>query len=238
MKSGLVVVIALAARAAHADEYPDAVVDRPLNLLPGMTAVYVSEEVTSTVTGTLDHREPDLILAHGFGPVEIAAELGQYAELHASLTTHGIPESIEIYALSGVPQADDSLHVAQGASVGQRLHLVPGQLALAGGFGFVLSENRYRTETGTLGWSNVVSGFVDARVEVQLLPQLALTAGMSGGAPIAHSAGPSYVRSTSGGGGFIITLHTWDIYANGGVSVVTDHWMPYVNAGFSKRWGR
>jgi hypothetical protein len=181
MKLGLVVAIALAARAAHADEYPDAVVDRPLNLLPGMTAVYVSEEVTSTVTGTLDHREPDLILAHGFGPVEIAAELGQYAELHASLTTHGIPESIEIYALSGVPQADDSL---------------------------------------------------------QLLPQLALTAGMSGGAPIAHSAGPSYVRSTSGGGGFIITLHTWDIYANGGVSVVTDHWMPYVNAGFSKRWGR
>lgn len=237
MKLGLVVGLVLAARAAHADDYPTTYVDRPLNLLPGMTALYATEELSSTPDDTFGHRTPDLTVAHGFGPVEIAAELGDFAELHASLTTHGIPESIEIYALTGAPQKDDSLHVAQGASIGHRVHVVPGQLALAGGFGVVMSENRFRDTTGMLDWSQVLSAFVNARVEVQLLPQLALTAGVNAGAPIAHSAGPDYARSESGGGGLILTLGTWDIYANGGVTIVSDQRLPYLNAGFTKRWG-
>jgi hypothetical protein len=237
MKSGLVAALVLVAQAARADEYPQAVVDRPLNLLPGMTALYLDEELSSTPGDTFGHRTPDLTVAHGFGPVEVAAELGEYAELHASLTTHGIPESIEIYALSGAPQKDDSLHVAQGVVIGQRDHVIPGQLALAGGVGFVLSENRLRDANGVLGWSQVASAFVNARVEVQLLPQLTLTVGASGGAPIAQSAGPRYERSVSGGGGLILTLATWDIFASGGVSFVADDHLPYLSAGFSKRWG-
>ena len=105
-----------------------------------MTALYATEELSSTPDDTFGHRTPDRTVAHGFGPVEIAAELGDFAELHASLTTHGIPESIEIYALTGAPQKDESLHVAQGASIGHRVHVVPGQLALAGGFGVVMQR--------------------------------------------------------------------------------------------------
>jgi hypothetical protein len=232
-----VVALVLAAGVAHADDYPTAVVDRPLNLLPGMTAVYATEEVSSVPDSTFGHRTPDLIVAHGFGPVEIAAEAGDFAELHASLTTHGVPESIEVYGLTGAPQKDNSLHVAQGILVGQRMHVIPGQLALAGGFGVVLSENRLPDQMGTLRWSTIASTAINARVEVQALSWLTVTAGVSGGAPLAQWGGPEFGRSVSGGAGVIVTLGTWDIYANGGVTAIPDHWLPYLAAGFSKRWG-
>lgn len=236
MKLGLVVALVLVARAARADEYPQAVVDRPLNLLPGMTALYVDEELSSR-PDTFDYRTPSLAVAHGFGPVEVYADLGEYAELHVSLTTHRFPESIEIYGLSGAPQRDDSLHVAQGASVGQRFHVVPGLVSISSGIGIVLGENRYRDPTDMLQWSQVVSGFANANLEVQVLPQLELHAGLSGGAPLAASSGLDYSASLGAGGGLILALGTWDIYAAGGIGDVTDRRLPYLTGGFAKFWG-
>jgi hypothetical protein len=176
-----------------------------------LVVAVVAAQVSSTPMETFGHRTPDVAIAHAFGPVEVTADLGDYAELHLALSTHGIPESVEIYALSGAPQKDDSLHEAQGVVVGHRNHIVPGQLALAGAIGAVVSENRLPDTTGMLRWTEVLSGFVNARVEIQLMPQLALLGGASGGAPIVHASGPNYVRSASGGLGILYALGTWDL---------------------------
>lgn len=234
MKLGLVVGLLLAAHAARADEYPTTYVDRPLNLLPGMTSLDVDEQLSSNLSETFGHRTPDLAVAHGFGPVEVLADLGDYAELHLSLTTHSVPESIEIFGLTGVPQKDHSLHVAQGVVAGHRFHVVPGALAIVGAVGMTVSENRL----STLEWTQVLGGYANANVELQVLPhQLALTAGLSVNVPIAQLGGPDFVSSLGAGGGVIVTLDTWDIYVNAGATDITDHQFPYLVGGFSKRWG-
>jgi hypothetical protein len=244
MKLGLVVGMgfllasARVASADLADSYPQTVVDRPLVLLPGMTELFVDEQLSSTTTQNLGNRTPDLEVVHAFGPIEIMADLGEYAELHVSLATHTMPETVEIYGLTGVSQKDGSLHEAQGAYAGQRFHLLPGLLAAVGGIGFTVSENRLRDSTGMLSWSQVLEGFANARVEVQLARLLALTAGISGEVPLVHFGGPDFVSSLAAGGGFILTLGTWDIYAYVGLQDLTDRRLLYLTAGFSKRWGR
>jgi hypothetical protein len=241
MKLGLVVslllVSATVARADVAVSYPTTVVDRPLVLLPGMTELDIDAQFSSTTMQTFGNGTPDLEVLHAFGPVEIAADLGEYAALHVSFATHTFPETVEIYGLTGVPQHDGSLHVAQGALVGQRFHLVPGRLAAVGVVGLTVSENHLPDTSGMLLWSQVLAGFANARIEVQLADQVALTAGLSVDLPLARSGGPNFGSSLAAGGGLIVTLGPWDIYANAGVDDLTYLRLPYLTAGFSKRWG-
>jgi hypothetical protein len=238
MKLGLVVGLVLAARAAHADEYPTTFVDRPLNLLPGMTSLDVSEQVSSFPMETFGHQTPDVIVFHGFGPLEVGAELGQNAVLHLSLTTHSFPESIEILALSGAPQKDHSLHLAQALVAGQRFHVVPGALAITAVVGATVSENRL----STLEWTQVLAGYATANVELQILPhQLALFAGPAVNVPITTWGGPDFASTLGAGGGVMLTLGTWDIYVSAGARDITHHAthyaLPYLDGGFTKRWG-
>src|SRR5438552_1489933 len=147
---GLLLASARPTSADVADPYPPSVVDRPLVLLPGMTKLVFDEQLTSTTTQTFGNRTPDLEVEHAFGPVEILADIGRYAELHVSLATHTMPEAVEIFGLIGAPQKDNSLHVAQGALVGQRFHVIPGTLATVGAIGITVSENRLPDSTGML----------------------------------------------------------------------------------------
>lgn len=168
----------------------------------------------------------------------MGAILGQFAELHLSLSTHTFPESIEILALSGVPQKDNSLHVAQGVLAGHRFHVVPGTLAIVVGAGATLNENRL----STLEWTQVIGGFANARVELQIVPhQLAVWAGPTVNVPITTWGGPDFVSTLAAGGGVIVTVGTWDFYVGAGAADTTHHAthyaLPYLDGGLTKRWG-
>ena len=238
MKLGLVVGLVLAARAAHADPYPTTYVDRPLNLLPGMTSVHVTEDLWSVPRETFGRHTSDVAVFHGFGPLEVGAELGQFAVLHLSLSTHSFPESVEILALTGPPQKDNSLHVAQGVTAGHRFHVVPGALAVVAAAGVSVTENRL----STLEWTQVLGGYASAHVELQIVPhQLALYAGPTVNVPITTWGGPEFVSTLAAGGGVMLTIDTWDIYVGAGAEDITHHAtryaLPFIDGGLTKRWG-
>ena len=217
--------------------YPEAVVDRPLVLLSGMTALDAVIRLESTVSKSLGDRAYDVAIAHAFGPVEITAELGKYAAVHVALATHSFADLVDVYGLAGATQPDGSLHVAQGARAAHKLHLIPGLLALRAELGVTVSENRYRDYMNALVSSQVVGGFADAALEVQLTPGFVVIGGLSGSTPLASFNG-TYSSTVSAGGGLILTLtETWDVYAHTGVIDLANTHLPYVEAGFEERWG-
>jgi hypothetical protein len=220
------------------DPYPEAYVDRPITLLPGMTELSAAYEFSSYVQETLGHRTPDLSVRHSFGPVELTADLGEYAVLSAAIPTGSFPAVIVIGADSGVPQRDDSLHVGQFAELEHKVHLSPKQCALFFDLGAGYNENRIVNTSQVLEWTHAVIASLDATLELQLLPTVNLALGVGYSVPVTSSEDVHLISSLNAGATLTATFaHSWDIYANGGATNLVDYRLPFLSFGFAKRWG-
>jgi len=220
------------------DPYPEALVDRPLTLLPGMTELDVGYQLSSTSIATLGHRTPDVGVRHSFGPVELDADLGEYAALEVEIPTGAFPEVVVIGAESGVPQQDDSLHVAQFIDLQHKVHVSPNQCALFFHLGVGYSENRLVNPSYVLEWTHVLIVSFGATLEVQLLPTLALSVGLGYAFPTDASDDIHPISSLNAGATLTLNVaHTWDFLANGGATNLADYRLPFLTFGLAKRWG-
>lgn len=220
------------------DPYPEALVDRPITLLPGMTEVSAAYELSSTTEKALGHRTPDLAASHSFGSFELAADLGQDASLSAVIPTGGIPAAVVIGANSGAPQPDNSLHLGQFVEVEHKVHVAPARCALFFAAGASYNENRLVDNSAELVWTHVVVASGDAELELQLLPTLALDVGVSVQWAVESSQQLDRTWYFGAGATLMATIgHSWDLYASGGVSDLETNRLPFLAFGFAKRWG-
>jgi hypothetical protein len=220
------------------EQYPEALVDRPLTLLAGMTEVSAAYDLASTTGKPLSHRTPDLAASHSFGSFELAADLGQNATLSVTIPTGGFPAAIVIGADSGAPQQDDSLHEGQFVDLEHKLYVAPGACALFFAAGASYNENRIVDTSTELVWTHVIVASGDAELELQLLPTLALDIGVSAEWAVESSQQLDRTWFINGGASLIATLsHSWDVYANAGLSDLETNRLPYLAFGFAKRWG-
>jgi hypothetical protein len=220
------------------DPYPEALVDRPITLLPGMTELSGAYGLSSTTEKTLGHGTPDLAASHSFGSFELAADLGQNASLSAVIPTGGFPEAVVIGANLGAPQPDNSLHVGQFVDVEHKVHVAPGQCAVFFAAGASYNENRLVDNSSQLVWTHVLVASGDAELELQLLPTLALDVGVSVQWAVESSQQLDRTWYFGAGATLIATIgHSWDFYASGGLSDLETNRLPFLAFGFAKRWG-
>lgn len=220
------------------DPYPEALVDRPITLLAGMTEVGGAYELSSTTLKTLGHQTPDLSVSHSFGSFELAADLGEYASLAAVIPTGNFPAAIVIGANSGAPQKDNSLHLGQFVNLEHKVYAAPGACALFFVASASYNENRVVDNTLQLVWTHVLVASADAELELQLLPTLAFDVGISAGWAVESSQQLDRVLLFDAGATLMATVgHSWDIYANGGLSDLETYRLPFLSFGFAKRWG-
>jgi len=220
-------------QATTVPAYPEAYVDRPIILFPGMTQLEVDEQARSTTTATLSNTTPDVYVRHSVGSIELAADLGYDAVVQASFDTRSEIGVFVVRAVSGAPQIDHSLHEAQAAELQQKWHLVPGRLAAFVELGVSLSENRLPLQSGTLTWSHAVDSFVVGQAQLQVTSKLAVLLGAEYDHPSDQSASPHFVSSADALTSLVLALGSWDLYANFNVDDLGDQRLLYLEAGFA-----
>jgi len=222
---------------AEAEPYPEMLVDRPLTLFAGMTSLGAAYEFKSTTTKVFTNQTPDVGVTHSFGDFELSVNVGTYATLSADIPL-GANAAVVLGAESGVPQADNSLHVDQYADLEYKAPLVPSACAVFFAVGASYNENRLVDPSAMLVWTHVFVGSADGEFELQVLPTVALDVGLAFTLPFGASDGlvtRSYVSAT---GTLMTTVaHSWDLYASGAVIDLGTNRLPFLSFGFAKRWG-
>jgi hypothetical protein len=203
-----------------------------------MTEVSAAYELASTSEKPLSRRTPDLAASHSFGSFELAADLGQNATLSVTIPTGGFPAAIVIGADSGAPQNDNSLHEGQFVDLEHKLYVAPGACALFFAAGASYNENRLVDASFQLVWTHVTVASGDAELELQLLPTLSLDIGVSVQWAVESTQSLDRTWFIGAGASLMATLgHSWDVFANGGLSDLATNRLPFLAFGFVKRWG-
>jgi hypothetical protein len=223
-----------AARAAVAEPYPDAVVDRPVLLNPGMTEVDAEEGFGSTTDGAFRTHQFSVEADHQFGPVQLDAFVGYNAALELEFDTYAIPAAVYIEALSGAPQSDNTLHESQSIGVEHKAFVAPHVFSLRFGAGIELNEDRNFAGA----WRRLLVAAIGATGEVQLAPALTLLVGGSLAVPVERT-GPDTSSFTIGAGLIVTIASDWDVFAHAGFNdVTTSTKFPYADVGITRRFGR
>ena len=220
------------------DPYPEALVDRPLTLLPGMTEVSASYDMASTTDDSFNHRTPDIGARHAFETFEVRANLGTLGSLSAAIPTGGFPAVVVIGGESGAPQPDHTMHLGQFVDVEHKIHVAPGSFAIFLAAGASYNENRLHDPFAVLTWTHVLVASADGELELQLLPTLALDVGLS--FQWAAESSQDLTRTTvfDANASLMATVgHSWDLYFDGGLGDVGTSNLPFLSFGFAKRWG-
>jgi hypothetical protein len=226
--------VLLVARAAFADPYPDAVVDRPVLLNPGMTEVDATEGFGSTTDGTFRTHQLSLEADHKFGPIQIDAFLGYDAAIELEFDTYAIPAVVYIQALTGPWHTDNTLHEAQAIGVKHKLFLAPQVFSLVFDAGVALNEDRDFVGA----WQRQLVAGIGATAEVQLAPSLTFFASASLGVPVDRT-GPD-ASSFSIAAALEVTIASdWDVFVQAGFdNITTSTKFPYADVGITRRFGR
>ena len=240
----VVAAVAMLGRSAHARHlweepdaptYPDALVDRPLLLLPGMTSIDAGYALRSHDQLRFLDYTPDLDVAHAIGPVEIHASVGGTASLGVAVPA-GFLDAIVIGAETTPRSADDTMYVSQFIEAEHKLHVVPQSLAFIVGLGAGLDEEHIRAPG--LKWVRVVDASAYAQIEIQLASILALYSDASIGIPVAASDGLQFKNTFGVRAGLSLTLaHSWDLFTTAALAATNDNSSYSLGAGVEKRFG-
>ncbi|HEY5923469.1 MAG TPA: hypothetical protein VIV11_17435, partial [Kofleriaceae bacterium] len=245
--------VAIAPPAAKPDRYPSNFAERPLQLPSGATELGVSEEFRTYVSAIADEmgnvrferngfaedRVFEVGLTHAFGPLQVEGHLGRNSSVHLAFDTHAMPSQVFVTAVFGPFYSDNRYAHHQAAGVRHKVVLVPSRLALVGAATAVLNERRdvdSASMTETEGYS--LSAGAGAAAHVQLWWRFALSTGLNGSIPIAHSEPYNPVAAINVGVYTYLALRKWDFYVGGNLFDVTrGHPSTFFTFGLNKRWG-
>jgi hypothetical protein len=234
----VVVALLCGVRIAAADDYPVELVDRPVVLPDGATALDVSWDFRTYVqngmrTGVTDNTDPDLSISHAIGPVwaGIGVAHDGYAWVDVDL---GGP-ALLFGGTFSAPQPDDSYRYSQHAAVIYKGMIVPGTLAAYG------SATAYLAELGGPPMQpsgHVISIDPRAGLELQIDPHWALTLASELFVPVQHSSALSERVALEVTAQALFAIRRWDFYLGGSLYDVTRSGpSTFVSLGFTKRWG-
>jgi hypothetical protein len=222
------------AGAVFADPYPDAIVDRPLLLNPGMTEVDAIEGFGSTTDGTFRTHQFAIEADHRFGPVQIDAFLGYNAAIELEFDTYAIPAVVYVQAITGAWHTDNTLHESQTIGVDHKFFLAPQVFSLQFGAGVGLNEDRDFAGA----WRRLLTAGIGATGEIQLAPYLAFLANASLAVPVERT-GPDSSSLAIGAALEVTIASDWDVFVQAGFDdVTTSTKFPYANVGITRRFGR
>jgi hypothetical protein len=216
--------------------YPDELVDRPLLLLPGMTAIDAAYAVHSHDQVRFVDDMPDLHVAHAFGPVEIDAQIAGTAVVQIAVPFGRFPDAI-VFGASTTPQAPDkTMAIAQYIEAEHKLHVVPQGLAFVVGVGAGYNEDHIRVPG--LQWVRSVDAAAIAQIQIQLASIVALYSDASINLPIAASNGVKFETSFDVRAGVSLTLaHSCDLFVTAAVAADQASTSYSLGGGVEKRFG-
>ena len=249
----MLVVIARTAGAqpAPAPEYPETVVDRPLVMLPGMTAFDAAEELSSYVTTTVDAmgnmtstrhlgHALELSMTHAVGAVQLSFDaIGIYLTGSAQVAI-GDRSRVSVSFAWADPQATVHYYYGEHASYGYRYPLVEHRVALWAAANVYAAEEALTPTMAPASSGSILSASVGGAVEVQLTSRLAVDVTVGPELLLGKSAALMLdVPSTSLGGHIQVTqtFHHWDFYVWIADGDLTRGRRPYGAIGFEHRWG-
>jgi hypothetical protein len=216
--------------------YPDELVDRPLLLLPGMTAIDVAYGVHSHDQVRFVDDTPDLHVAHAFGPVEIDAQIAGTAMVQVAVPVGRFPDAL-VFGAGMTPQAPDkTMVISQYIEAEHKLHVVPQGLAFVIGVGASYNEDHIRVPG--LQWVRSVDAAAIAQIEIQLASIVALYSDASINLPIAASNGVQFETSFDVRAGVSLTIaHSWDLFVTAAVAANQANTSYSLGGGVEKRFG-
>jgi hypothetical protein len=234
------------AATAHADGYPKIIVDRPLVLLPDMSAfdigldfpTYRFGDSSNTRLGQYSYL--DIVVAHAFGPVQTGVRLvDSYSGPFAEADVSAMLGPGEIFASAGLraPRASSGIDhdYAENIGYGVKALAVPHVLAFHAS-GSVDAEQYASTDMV----HPPVSGHpvaVDAGLDgtLQLVDELALAIGASVSLPLVDTA--NIHTSPAVGASLTYAVSRFDLYGQISASDLLHTPRPYASAGIVMRFG-
>jgi hypothetical protein len=183
-----------------------------------------------------DERTPSISVAHAFGGVEVAAELGNDGFVGVRVDL-GLPVVFGAGASFGPRYGDGSYSDVQDVSVSYKVLVAPHQFAVFAAASVGVNERRDVFATGVQAHGAELLGNVRVTAEAQLTRQLGIYTSAGIGVPIVEWSLDS--QATLGVSTEILyALHRWDFYAGGALGNVTrGHPSTFLSLGFSHRWG-
>jgi len=238
----VVVALLAASTVAHADgEYPETSVDRPLVMYGGMTFVDVAADfyAHTDAGATKVSGGPDIALGHSYGPVQVSGRLVGISAIAGATVQVGCDGVIFGSVAWVIPNSAVVYGYAQDIGYSHRLVRIDHRFALFARAGASLAEASLTPSDEPATRGVVFVGRAGASATVQLLPRLALFAGLTVSGPFARSGSLTADDVTGVGGNLAIqqTLHHWDLYANASINDFTSTARVFWSAGFIHRWG-
>jgi len=231
-------------------EYPAAVVDRPILLLPGMTELDISLDLPTYTSTTVDamgntttsrtslgsRRALDVNVMHAVGTVELTAGvlLTTYDFAHLDATIETDPSGAASIGLSYYYNGVDRVYT-QTAGYAYKWLVEPGRLALYGAVGFSASEISSMPKMAAPSTGRIIEPYASGAAALQLTPNLAVGEHVELDVPVS-TAGRSATTSLGELTELTLGLQRWDFYAQFAIQNLTNTRLPFAAAGFTHRW--